>query len=104
MEISKQQLKKWLTDYHHTREWLASKCHVSTRTIGNWITDTNRPIPIYQQTVIYQLMENDKQTKNRLVLEFNRADYEKIERRARIKNMPLLEHAEKTLISDADNT
>lgn len=108
MELDRKQVEQWLLDRGSDRQWLADQCQVGVRAVGNWLNkNAPRPIPTAKQIIISRLMAEDEAATlaappHSLVLEFDDADYERIESRALADGVTIREHAKRRLLSLAD--
>lgn len=60
MNTSKESVKKWLAERpERTREWLASKCGVTKRTVDNWLSSGIK-IPSKAQMLLEALMRDSE--------------------------------------------
>lgn len=55
----KEQIKAWLKQFHHDREWLAAQLGVNKRTVDNWLSSP-KDIPLGYQKHIERLMQEDE--------------------------------------------
>lgn len=60
MSPTKGEIKAWLKEFGHTREWLGQQCgNLTLKAVNNWLS-TDRPIPSGALTLISRLMEDDE--------------------------------------------
>lgn len=111
--MNKETVNEWLKAHNHSREWLAEKCGVNVRTVGNWLTSVG--IPSKAAVIIQSLMTTDEvneQAKSavpqNLVLEWDltdakeREDYENIEAAAVDSGLAIREWALEKLRDSAE--
>ena len=77
--MTKDSIRKWLSEESHSRKWLAEKCGVTQKTLNNWL-GSERPVPQKALRMIEKLMREDQMldVKARLVLEFTPEEFEKL--------------------------
>lgn len=104
MEITRETVNDWMDAHHRDRDWLAEKCKVGVRAVGNWLNKKGeaRPIPAEHQITIAALMREDEAASqlkppHNLVLEFTDSEYSPIERAALGKRLTVREWAKKAL-------
>ena len=92
MNTSKEKIKEWLGQSPvRTREWLASKCGVTKRTVDNWLS-SGIEIPLKAQRLLEALMRNsepsakDEEKLTHLMLTVPLNEFEDWSRAALLKN------------------
>lgn len=101
--MNEENIKQWLKEFNHSREWLAKELDVAKKTVNNWL-GSERPVPDKAKILIERLMEADrlrdahgKQVTHSLTLEFNSADFDAIEDAAHCANKKIRTWATDTL-------
>ena len=96
--LEKKNIAEWLEKSGHSRKWLARKCSVSAKTIGNWITSDTANIPAHQRARIAELMRLEKVRKTAVLLEFDRETFERIEKKSRSEDVLIHDFCEQAII------
>ena len=107
--MNKETVNSWLAKHGRNREWLAEKCGVNIRTVGNWLTSVG--IPSKAQVIIQSLMTADEAAEQaqasvpqNLVLEFSSEDFAAIEQASLQQDLTVRKWATKTLNDAASLT
>lgn len=88
MEITRSIVLEWLEQERRSQTWLAEQCGVSKQAVSNWLREKNpQAISAAAQLIITRLMaedaaKSDAKPLQNLVLEFEDAQFEKLEKAA----------------------
>ena len=95
--MTREMIREWMTQNNHSRKWLADKCGVTSKTVNNWLS-SDRGVPAKAIRIIEALVEFDQSgpvdSKPRLVLEFTRKEFDKINLAASRNKMTVSRWAE----------
>ncbi len=98
--MNPQQIKQWLKQSGHDRQWLAGNCGVSKSTVDGWLSPNGaRNIPKPSQSIIAALMYKEKPIEPRFTVE----QYARIQKAAKNAGMEVDQWIEQAIISLATN-
>ena len=93
---------EWMEKEGRSRQFLARKCNVDERTVGNWFTRKERGIPERQKPRIMELMKADGEVKQNIVIKTSPDRFERIDAKAKEKNLTLYEYINLLIDKDVD--